>query len=436
MGNYLLCCTPARSHLDPMLTIAEHLHRHGHRVRMLTGQRFRNAVQTTGAEHVALPTACDYDDTDTDTAFPGRAGLGGLARLRFDLDHIFLDAIPHQYRALSRLIDQDRPDSILVDPGFYGATPLILGPPHARPPILVAGFIPLPFTSRDTAPFGLARPPMPGPLGRFRNRAMSAAGRRLLRDNERHGAEVLHRECGRAPNLPFVDWLSLADGYLQLSVPGFEYPRSDLPATVTFVGPVLPPSSATLGTPPWWDELTSADRPVVYVTQGTVDNADLGRLIGPTLRGLADLNVTVIATTGGRPASAIPGAIPANGRITDFASHADLLPHVDVMITNGGFGGVQQALANGIPLVVAGDSEDKPEVAARVAWARTGINLRTATPSPARVRKAVQRLLTTPTYRHHAQQLAKAIAATSALEAIERSMASCTPVDHSRSSSG
>ena len=37
------------------------------------------------------------------------------------------------------------------------------------------------------------------------------------------------------------------------------------------------------------------------------------------------------------------------------------------MVTNGGYGGVQQALANGVPLVVAGDSEDKPEVAARVA---------------------------------------------------------------------
>jgi hypothetical protein len=42
------------------------------------------------------------------------------------------------------------------------------------------------------------------------------------------------------------------------------------------------------------------------------------------------------------------------------------------MVTNGGYGGVQQALANGVPLVVAGDSEDKPEVAARVRWSGTG----------------------------------------------------------------
>jgi UDP:flavonoid glycosyltransferase YjiC (YdhE family) len=33
------------------------------------------------------------------------------------------------------------------------------------------------------------------------------------------------------------------------------------------------------------------------------------------------------------------------------------------MVTNGGYGGVQMALSYGVPLVVAGASEDKPEVA-------------------------------------------------------------------------
>ena len=43
-----------------------------------------------------------------------------------------------------------------------------------------------------------------------------------------------------------------------------------------------------------------------------------------------------------------------------------LLPRTDVLVTNGGYGGVQQALAHGVPLVVAGRTEDKVEVAARV----------------------------------------------------------------------
>lgn len=112
--------------------------------------------------------------------------------------------------------------------------------------------------------------------------------------------------------------------------------------------------------------MENANRPVVYVTQGTIDNIDLDLLVGPELRGLADLDVTVVATTGGRPVAQIPGDIPANARVAEFVPHADLFPHISVMVTNGGFGGVQSALADGVPLVIAGDTEDKPEVAARV----------------------------------------------------------------------
>jgi hypothetical protein len=52
-----------------------------------------------------------------------------------------------------------------------------------------------------------------------------------------------------------------------------------------------------------------------------------------------------------------------------------------VMVTNGGYGGVQMALSYGVPLVVAGASEDKPEVGARVAWSGAGLNLKTGKPS-------------------------------------------------------
>jgi UDP:flavonoid glycosyltransferase YjiC (YdhE family) len=69
------------------------------------------------------------------------------------------------------------------------------------------------------------------------------------------------------------------------------------------------------------------------------------------------------------------------------------------MVTNGGYNGVQMALANGIPLVVAGQTEDKPEVAARVEWARVGINLKTKSPSPKHVRDAVKKILADPSYR-------------------------------------
>ena len=80
------------------------------------------------------------------------------------------------------------------------------------------------------------------------------------------------------------------------------------------------------------------------------------------------------------------------------------------MITNGGYGGVQLALANGVPLVVAGLTEDKMEVSARVTWSGTGVALKTDTPSSRRVQQAAATVLGNVAYRTGAQQLRSAFA--------------------------
>jgi UDP:flavonoid glycosyltransferase YjiC (YdhE family) len=71
---------------------------------------------------------------------------------------------------------------------------------------------------------------------------------------------------------------------------------------------------------------------------------------------------------------------------------------------------VQAALANGVPLVAAGRTEEKPEICARVAWAGVGINLKTNRPTPDHIREAVRAVLSDPRYRHNAQRLAADIA--------------------------
>jgi UDP:flavonoid glycosyltransferase YjiC (YdhE family) len=75
------------------------------------------------------------------------------------------------------------------------------------------------------------------------------------------------------------------------------------------------------------------------------------------------------------------------------------------MVTNGGYGAVQRALMTGVPLIVAGNTEDKPEVAARVEWVGAGVNLRTGTPSASALRSAVRTVLSDDRYRRAAQRL-------------------------------
>jgi UDP:flavonoid glycosyltransferase YjiC (YdhE family) len=167
--------------------------------------------------------------------------------------------------------------------------------------------------------------------------------------------------------------------------------------------------------PSWWPELDR--RPVVVVTQGTLATEDLGLLIRPTLEALADEEVLVIATVG-RDAARLDGAVPANARVEEFVPYDLLLPHADVLVTNGGYGGVHQALAWGVPIVVGGATEDKPFVAARVAAFGVGLDLGPA-PSAESIRAAVLKVRTDPSFKAAAMPIRAAIEKSDAFGAIE-----------------
>ena len=90
-----------------------------------------------------------------------------------------------------------------------------------------------------------------------------------------------------------------------------------------------------------------------------------------------------------------------------FLPDGGLLPHVDVLVTNGGYGTVQQALAHGVPVVAAAATEEKPENAARIAWSGAGVRIRALSPAPDRIRAAVRRVLEQPGYRERAQAISQ-----------------------------
>ncbi|WP_339380979.1 nucleotide disphospho-sugar-binding domain-containing protein [Brasilonema sp. UFV-L1] len=142
---------------------------------------------------------------------------------------------------------------------------------------------------------------------------------------------------------------------------------------------------------------------MIHVTQGTVATK-AGDLIIPTIQALANEDVLLVVTTGGQSVENLQlTSIPNNVRVEKFLPHAHLLPYVDVMVTNGGFNGVQIALANGVPMVTAGQTEEKPEICARVQWAGVGIDLKTSTPTPKQIREAVMKIVSSSHYRQRAE---------------------------------
>lgn len=424
MATYLLTCTPAHGHVLPLLTIAAHLRAAGHRVLFLTSERYEARVRAAGVEFVALPAEADVDLDDA-ASVPGREGLTGPAALRFDMITLFLRPGRAQFDAVRAILRDVAVDAVLTEPLFVGAMLLNELPRSERPPVVALGIFPLGVRSRDTAPFGLGIPPLAGPVGRIRNAALGFVSERVVFGPVSAEANRLATACLDRPlRRFFLEWHAGADAIVQFTVPEFEYPRSDLSDRVHFVGP-LPAASAAVDLPDWWSDL-SRSRPVVHVTQGTVANADQTLLIGPTIAALAGEDVLVVVSTGGRP---LDPAItpPSNVRVAPYLPYDKMLPLVDVVVSNGGYGGVQQALAHGIPLVVAGRTEDKVEVTARVGWSGAGIDLRTHRPSPDAVRDAVRTVLADRAYSARARRLADAFAVAPGLAGLDAVLRELAP---------
>jgi UDP:flavonoid glycosyltransferase YjiC (YdhE family) len=269
--------------------------------------------------------------------------------------------------------------------------------------------VPLSLTSVDAPPFGFSMAPDPTEAGRQRNLELTEEIKQAMAPTTAYLRKAL-RALGATEEPGFIwdDIVALPDRYLQLSPAGFEYPRSDAPKNIRFLGVLPAPTSANEHElPDWWADVERAER-VVVVTQGTIANRDLTELIEPALRSLGDLDALVVAATGREDVTIAD--VPANARVASFIPFDTLLPYTDVLLTNGGFGGVMQAFRHGVPMVLAGDTEDKSENGVHVAWLGAGKNLGTARPDEADIRKAVDQVLGDQSYRHAARRLEAEIA--------------------------
>lgn len=382
MARLLVATVPLTGHVTPMLVLIRALTERGHEVRWYGGKKFAPAITAAGARFEPMHHAPDWDDADVEAAIPALRGTRGLHRVKTQLREMFIAPMRDQLRDLEAITDAFSPDVLIADSAHLGASLL----PETRPlPWVGVGISALMFPSVDTAPFGSALPPGTNP---GRNRFLNWLIFRCLFGGVNRAYRRSRAEAGAPPGTGMYFDVIAPDLFLQPTIRELEYPRSDLPPQVQFIGPLVPGAGAR-ALPTWWPELEAAHRrgvPIVLVTQGTLAT-DPGELIAPTVRALADDEVFVVATTGHLD------AVPANTRIAPFVPFHVLMPMLSVMVTNGGYGGVQTAVSAGVPLVIAGGSEEKPEIAARIAWSGAGIDLRTGRPKPARVRAAVHRAI-------------------------------------------
>jgi UDP:flavonoid glycosyltransferase YjiC (YdhE family) len=179
-----------------------------------------------------------------------------------------------------------------------------------------------------------------------------------------------------------------------------------LPAHCVLVGPALGdrPDDPEF---PWqdWD----SRRRQVLVTVGTSSEhlaADFYRRVLAGLRPLADRVQPVLACS----TELVPDP-PDFALVVQRVPMLEVLPRLSAVLCHAGLGTVTEALAFGVPLVLAPVRHDQPAVARQVAAAGAGRLVDFAAATPEQLTEALTAVLDDPAYRAAAERIAADFAA-------------------------
>lgn len=313
----LFTSVPAPSHVDPLLHLACAVAA-DHEVAIATGPALVPMVEKAGLR--AVPAGLDWTEPEADRTFPELRGLPLPEMERWWVRNIFFDRAAHPMAAdVGELMDTEPFDLIVrtyIEFGGWAAA-----------------------VARDV-------PQVVFQLGQ----AWRSEHLPIIQ-------ELLTPVLGRVAPDRTVDPLTVYGDLLLLLHPA-SYDGWTPPGPWTRC---RPPVALPAESPPARPDVLDGvpDRPVVLVTFGTVFNRTPG-VFELVLDAVADLDVTVVATTGATRDPAGFDAVPDNVRVRRFVPYADLLPHCDAVLTHGGFGTTMSALVHGIPLVVLPLGSDQP----------------------------------------------------------------------------
>jgi len=358
-----------------MIALGRALRARGHEVSLQTWRRWRTHVEAEGMSFAPAP---EYD------VFPTGAPGGE------PLD--FYEAVVHATQDTVPLVRELCPDVVVADiltlaPALaaeLSEIPRATLIPHVYPanepdaPIYSLGAR-LPRTAAGRALWRRAQTPV--------NRGVERGRVELNQTRARLGLDPLAYGHGGTSRM-----LALVATFPQL-----EYPRT-WPAWAQVVGPLMwePPTD--------YVELPPGNDPLVLIAPSTAQDPD-HRLLHAALRGLADAPVRVLATWNRRlPSRPLP--VPANARVVEWVSYARTMPECDVVVCHAGHGTLVRALACGCAVVACPHVGDMNENAARLDWAGAGVRLPRRFVSPRPLRLAVEHVLSEPSIRVRAGELA------------------------------
>jgi MGT family glycosyltransferase len=279
---------------------------------------------------------------------------------------------------MERALEEVQADALIIDIQSEGAA--AVAEASGLPWAIYCPYPP-PIPSVDAPPHGQGLKPARGPLGRLRDRALHAYGRRFLKPHVAH-RNGMRAKLGLPPLERYEDQWLAADRFIALTAEPYEYHRRDWPPSVRLVGPGTwdPPAE-----PPGW--LAEETRPIVLVTASTAYQHD-EKLIATALEAFAGEDVALVVTTAATdPAQFSP---PPNARLEAFLPHGPIVERAACVVCHGGQGTTQKSLAAGVPVCVVPFCRDQFDVARRVEATDAGAWLHHKRLTPERLRAKVR----------------------------------------------
>ena len=357
----LLTCRPLAGHYRPMLPLARTLAEAGHDVAFASGEPVAGDAEAEGFTAFRVGLARDSVEPVARRVRDLAASLPPSQVRTFVFTELFVRVeLEPRANDLLNVIEEWAPHVVVHDVAEFAAP-------------LVATMAGIPYAEHSYGPA-------------IQNPVIRAAG-------EAAAPFWGSRGLTEHPLAGFYRYL-----YLDVCPPSLQVPEE-------VTGAVQGIRTVEIGPPaqlPWLEGLR--DRPIVYITLGTVYNREL-RVFRALLDGLRDEALNIVVTVGTQNDPAMLGRQPSNIHVHRHIPQELLLPHCAAVVTHGGAGSTLGALAFGLPLLIVPQGADHFYNAERVVAAGAGVQLTADRLSADSARDAVRTLLHDDTFHGAAHRI-------------------------------
>ena len=411
MARLLFTVWPYATHLHPFTALALEARARGHEVAFYTGGAGLSSLTREGFRCFPFREV-DWDlvARTVDDLIAGRKRPSQMRRL---WPRFLVETVPAQVRDLEAVLAAWPADALVCDIALWA--PILILRERMNIPVIAFSHVAYCILPGPDGPIqGVALPRRRRVwTALFAGLASHAAN--LVTARTRRQANALRRQFGLAPLRTGVNaFMGALPLYLVPSAPEFDNHRRDLPDAVKYVGPCLWDKHGDQAPPAWLAEIqaqVSRHGPLVLVDEGGLF-AHEPRVLEMAARGLGGLPLTVVLLAGeGRVLADLKlGPLASNVMLQAHVPLSDVLPKADVLVTNGNSDSVLAALQAGLPTVVLPSTWDQAEMAWRVAETGVGLRVSPWRATPARLRRAVLRVLEEPAFRDNATKMGAALA--------------------------